>query len=47
MFESFITALNEKPPKAIVTGKTFDSVTLSFDHFAPDDYQHGYVAMVS
>ena len=40
-------ALNKKPPKAIVTGKTFDSVTLSFDHFAPDDYQHGYVAMVT
>lgn len=36
---------NAKQPKVIITGKTFDSVTLSFDHFAPDDYQYGYVAM--
>ena len=29
-----------------MTGRAFDSVTLSFDHFAPEDYEHGYVAMV-
>jgi hypothetical protein len=40
------SAFGEKPPKVIVTGKTFDSVTLSFDHFAPEDYHHGYIAMV-
>ena len=36
----------EKPPKVIITGRTYDSVTLSFDHFAPEEYNHGYVAMV-
>jgi hypothetical protein len=39
--------VGEKPPKVIVTGRRHDSVTLSFDHFAPEDYSHGYVAMVS
>ncbi len=39
--------LNRKSPKVIVTGKSFDSITLSFDHFAPEDYQHEYVAMVN
>ncbi len=42
----FLPALDERPPKVIVTGRAFDSVTLSFDHFAPEDYEHGYVAMV-
>ena len=41
-----VPALDERPPKVIVTGRAFDSVTLSFDHFAPEDYEHGYVAMV-
>ena len=40
-------ARDEKPPKVIMTSKSFDSVTLSFDHFAPKGYKHGYVAMVS
>jgi hypothetical protein len=31
----------------IITGRTYDSITLSFDHFAPEEYHHGYVAMVS
>ena len=44
---SFFSAVGEKPPKVIVTRKSFDSVTLSFDHFAPEDYRHGYVALVS
>lgn len=38
---------NKKAPKVIVTKKTFDSITLSFDHFAPEDYQHQYIALVS
>ena len=42
----FLSAFNEKQPKMIITRKSFDSVTLSFDHFAPDGYPHGYVAMV-
>ena len=42
-----ILARDEKPPKVIMTNKSFDSVTLSFDHFAPKGYKHGYVAMVS
>ena len=46
LFFSF-TARDEKPPKVIMTSKSFDSVTLSFDHFAPKGYKHGYVAMVS
>ena len=37
---------DKKQPKVIITAKTFDSVTLSFDHFAPEDYTHGYVAIV-
>ena len=32
-------------PKVVVTKVTFDSFTLSFDHFAPEDYNHGYVAL--
>ncbi len=36
---------NPKAPKVIVTEKTFDSITLSFDHFAPENYRHGYVAL--
>lgn len=35
----------KKSPKVIVTETDFDSFTLSFDHFAPDDYNHGYVAL--
>ena len=34
-------------PKAIVTEKSHDYVTFTFDHFAPDNYAHSYVAMVS
>ena len=30
-----------------MTSKSFNSVTLSFDHFAPKGYKHRYVAMVS
>ena len=41
-----LAARDEKPPKVIMTSKSFDSVTLSFDHFAPKGYKHGYVAMV-
>ena len=37
--------IDEKKPKIISTGHTFDSVTVSFDHFAPEGYDHGYVAM--
>ena len=40
-------APEEKLPKAIVTEKSFDHVTLTFDHFAPENYAHSYVAMVS
>ena len=40
-------ARDEKPPKVIMTSKSFNSVTLSFDHFAPKGYKHRYVAMVS
>ena len=36
---------NRKSPKVIVTQSTFDSFTLSFDHFAPEDYSHEYVAL--
>ena len=36
---------NRKSPKVIVTQSTFDSFTLSFDHFAPGDYSHEYVAL--
>jgi len=43
----FCTAVDEKPPKVIVSSKTYESATLSFDHFAPEDYHHGYVALVS
>ena len=32
-------------PKVVVTKVNFDSFTLSFDHFAPEDYNHGYVAL--
>jgi hypothetical protein len=39
------TAQEEKLPKVIVTQTNFNSATFSFDHFAPDDYMHGYVAM--
>ena len=42
----FFSDYGEKPPKVIITGRTYDSVTLSFDHFAPEEYNHGYVAMV-
>ena len=28
-----------------MTDKSFNSFTLSFDHFAPEDYTHGYVAL--
>eukprot|EP00096_Caligus_rogercresseyi_P011409 TRINITY_DN4478_c0_g1_i1.p1 TRINITY_DN4478_c0_g1~~TRINITY_DN4478_c0_g1_i1.p1 ORF type:complete len:1447 (-),score=380.43 TRINITY_DN4478_c0_g1_i1:293-4633(-) len=34
----------EKLPKVIVTKKNYKSATLSFDHFAPEDYTHGYMA---
>ena len=40
-------APEEKLPKAIVTEKSFDHVTFKFDHFAPENYAHSYVAMVS
>ena len=36
---------DEKKPKAIVTSFDFHSVTIAFDHFAPQGYQHGYFAM--
>ena len=42
-----ISAPEEKLPKAIVTDKSYDYVTFTFDHFAPEGYSHGYVAMVS
>jgi hypothetical protein len=45
VFFAFL-ARDEKPPKVIMTNKSYDSVTLSFDHFAPKGYKHGYVAMV-
>ena len=35
---------NKKAPKVIVTETTFNSFTLSFDHFAPEGYKHEYVA---
>ncbi|XP_040573010.1 uncharacterized protein sas isoform X2 [Lepeophtheirus salmonis] len=35
---------SEKLPKIIVTRNDFKSATLSFDHYAPVDYNHGYVA---
>ena len=44
--KTFFSDYGEKPPKVIITGRTYDSVTLSFDHFAPEEYNHGYVAMV-
>lgn len=37
--------INRKAPKVIVTKRSFDSFTLSFDHFAPNGYEHGYVAL--
>ena len=45
--QCLISAPEEKLPKAIVTDKSYDYVTFTFDHFAPEDYSHGYVAMVS
>ena len=36
---------SKKAPKVIVTGTTFDSFTLSFDHFAPQGYEHEYVVL--
>jgi hypothetical protein len=45
-FFFYISAVGEKPPKVIITGRSYDSVTLSFDHFAPEEYHHGYVALV-
>ena len=32
---------DEKPPKVIISERTHDEVTLSFDDFAPADYRHG------
>ena len=36
---------SKKAPKVIVTGTTFESFTLSFDHFAPQGYEHEYVVL--
>ena len=47
LFIYLSAARDEKPPKVIMTSKSFNSVTLSFDHFAPKGYKHRYVAMVS
>ena len=44
--QDFISESNQKTPKVIVTEKSFNSFTLSFDHFAPiEEYNHGYVAL--
>ena len=40
-----LSSSSKKTPKVIVTEKTFNSFTLSFDHFAPEDYNNGYVAL--
>ena len=34
----------DQKPKVILTGRSHDSVTLSFDQFRPPGYSHGYVA---
>lgn len=44
---SYISEFEEKQPRIILTDRTYNSVTVSFDHFAPDDYDRGYIAMVS
>ena len=36
---------SKKSPTVIVTEKSFNSFSLSFDHFAPEEYSHGYVAL--